>query len=137
MRSSKNSMGKVLALAMTIVILLPALSFANSELGDLERLIRIVNEAQSTPEKVAKFEERLVDYFGYAVSEESIKGAVKTYKPGEALVVVLLMKNSGKTEAEITELKKAGMDWDKIAERLNVPLKKVIRDIKGFRAAGC
>ncbi len=137
MRSSKNSMGKVLALAMTIVILLPALSFANSELEDLERLIRIVNEAQSTPEKVTKFEERLIDYFGYAVSEESIKGAVKAYKPGEALVVVVLMKNSGKTEAEITELKKAGMDWDKIAERLNVPLKKVIRDIKGFRAAGC
>lgn len=131
---------RVLAGLMLVVFLLPMAAFAsteaNNELAELKQLIKKVNVNQSNPEKLGAFEEKLTEFF-YDASPSAIKKLLAEFTPGDTLTLVVFMKYSGKTAVEVSELKRDGLDWDKLAEKLEVSLERVIRYIKKFRALAC
>lgn len=75
----------VLAAILMAVFLLPAVSFAgeevNNDLAELEHLIKRVNANQSNPEKLGKFEDKLIEFF-YDASPSAIRKLLSEFTPG-------------------------------------------------------
>lgn len=140
MNLNKQAVKVILAAILLAIFLIPAVSFAgeevNNDLVELEHLIKKVNTNQSNPEKIGKFEEKLTEFF-YDASPSAIRKLLAEFTPGETLAIVVFMKYSGKTAVEISEMRREGMEWDKIAGKFEVGLDRVIRYIKKFRAVAC
>lgn len=140
MNLNKQAVKVIWAALLLAVFLIPAVSFAgeevNNDLAELEHLIKKVNANQSNPEKIGKFEEKLTEFF-YDASPSAIRKLLAEFTPGETLAIVVFMKYSGKTAVEVSEMRREGTEWDKIAGKLEVGLDRVIRYIKKFRALAC
>ncbi len=134
MKSFKGSIIRISSALIVMMLFLPVFSFADDNPAELESMINEVNKTQSTPEKIRNFEDKLSEYF-YEVELPSIQGLLKEFSPGEALTLLMLVKLSGKSLKEITSARKDGMSWDKMAEKFNVGLDKVVKRIKAFRRA--
>ncbi len=138
MRLSKQNLAKLWTIGIILVLSLPVLVSADSEMDELKKLMKDVTEKRSAPEQLRDFEEKLIDNYGHAVPPDTIKRLVKEFTPGEALAITVFMRVAEKTDDEIINMRKAGMEFDRIAEKLNVSLKEVInKRIKAFRRMGC
>jgi hypothetical protein len=137
MRLSRQNLVKALAIGMLLMFFLPVIAIANSEMDELSKLMKDVTEKRSTPDQLRDFEEKLIDNYGHAVPPDTIKRLVKEFTPGEALAIVACMRVAEKTDDEIINMRKSGVGWDKIAEKLNVSLESIIKRIKAFRRMGC
>lgn len=137
MRLSRKNFKEALLLGAMLVIFAPFVASANDELSELKQLMMDVTEKRSAPEKLMDFEEKLIDNYGHAVSPLTIKKAVKEFTPGEALAIVACIRVAERNDDEIINMRKAGMECDKIAEKMNVGLDKIIKRIKAFRRMGC
>lgn len=137
MRLNKQNLVKVLGLGVLLMFFLPVIAAANSEMDELNKLMKDVTEKRSTPGQLRDFEEKLMDNYGHAVPPDTIKRVVKEFTPGEALAIVACMRIAEKTDDEIINMRKAGMECDKIAEKLNVGLENIIKRIKASRRMGC
>lgn len=131
-----NNILSVPGILIVLMLLLPAFSSADDNMEELDRLIKDVNLAQSTPEKLRVFEEKLADYF-YEVDLTVIKGLLKEFTPGDTIVLLAFVKISGKDIKDITSARKDGMNWDKMSEKFNAGLDKIVKRIKAFRRASC
>lgn len=140
MRLKKRAAKNILAAALLLLFLLPVVSVAsmdiNTDLPDLERLIKKVNDNQTTPEKLSQFEDKLLDFF-YDASPSDIKKLLAEFTPGDSLTILVFMKYSAKSFNEVSAMKKTGMGWDKMSEKLEVSLERVIKYIKKFRTLAC
>jgi hypothetical protein len=137
MRLSRQNLVKALAIGMLLMFFLPVIAVADSEMDELNRLMKDVTEKRSTPAQLGDFEEKLIDNYGHAVPPDTIQKLVKEFTPGEALAIVACMRVAEKTDDEIINMRKSGMGCDKIAEKLNVNLENIIKRIKAFRRMGC
>ncbi|MEW6739699.1 MAG: hypothetical protein ACOYU2_01580 [Nitrospirota bacterium] len=137
MRLSRQNLVKALAIGMLLMFFLPVIAIANSEMDELNKLMKDVTEKRSTPDQLRDFEEKLIDNYGHAVPPDTIKRLVKEFTPGEALAIVACMRVVEKTNDEIINMRKSGMECDKISEKLNVNLENIIKRIKAFRRMGC
>lgn len=140
MRLMKRAAKNIFAAALLLLFLLPVVSAANmdinTDLPDLERLIRKVNNNQTTPEKLSQFEDKLLEFF-YDASPSDIKKLLAEFTPGDSLTILVFMKYSGKGFKEVSEMRRTGMGWDKMSEALDVSLERVIKYIKKFRTLAC
>lgn len=140
MRLKGKAVVSILASALLLLFLLPVVSVANmdinTDLPDLERLIRKVNDNQTTPEKLSKFEDKLLEFF-YDASPSDIKKLLTEFTPGDSLTILVFMKYSARTYNEVSAMRKTGMGWDKMSEALDVSLERVIKYIKKFRTLAC
>lgn len=137
MRLSKKSLLGMFASVLMVVFLTPIFVYAESELDELKKVINDVTEKRSTLVKLREFEDKLIETYGHVVPPDTINKVVKEFAPGEALTIIVLMRLSEKVDSKITDLRKAGMDWDKIAGELNISLEMVIKKVKAFRRAAC
>lgn len=132
---------KWISIAMTIslalVLVCPSYSYADSELTELEEIIKDINTKQIGPVMVMNIEDKLIERYGHVVEPAEISRLIKEFTPGEAITFVIFMKLLEKTDTRVVEMKKAGMGWDKIAEKVNLSLQKVIKTIKLFRKSAC
>ncbi len=128
---------KWISIAMTICLALllvcPSYSYADNELAELEKNISEMNSKQNTPEKVGIVEEKLLEKFGHVVSPSVINKLIKEHTPGEVVTLVIYMKLLDKTDTSVVEMRKSGMGWDKISEKVNISLQKVVKTVKLFR----
>lgn len=132
---------KWISIAMTICLALllvcPSYSYADNELTELEEIMKDINAKQTDPVKVMNVEDKLKERYGHVVDPSEISRLIKEFTPGEAITFVIFMKLLEKTDTRVVEMKKAGMGWDKIAEKLNLSLQKVVKTIKLFRKSSC
>lgn len=132
---------KWISIAMTICLALllvcPSYSYADNELTELEEIIKDINAKQIGPVKVMNVEDKLKERYGHVVDPDEISRLIKEFTPGEAITFVIFMKLLDKTDTRVVEMKKAGMGWDKIAEKVNLSLQKIVKTIKLFRKSAC
>lgn len=132
---------KWISIAMTICLALllvcPSYSYADNELTELEEIIKDINAKQIGPVKVMNVEDKLKERYGHVVDPDEISRLIKEFTPGEAITFVIFMKLLDKTDTRVVEMKKAGMGWDKIAEKVTLSLQKVVKTIKLFRKSAC
>lgn len=132
---------KWISIAMTICLALllvcPSYSYADNELTELEEIIKDINAKQIGPVKVMNIEDKLKERYGHVVDPDEISRLIKEFTPGEAITFVIFMKLLDKTDTRAVEMKKAGMGWDKIAEKVNLSLQKIVKTIKLFRKSAC
>lgn len=132
---------KRISIAMTICLALllvcPSYSYADNELTELEEIIKDINAKQTGPVKVMNIEDKLKERYGHVVDPDEISRLIKEFTPGEAITFVIFMKLLDKTDTRVVEMKKAGMGWDKIAEKVTLSLQKVVKTIKLFRKSAC
>lgn len=132
---------KWISIAMTICLALllvcPSYSYADNELTELEEIIKDINAKQIDPVKVMNVEDKLKERYGHVVDPSEISRLIKEFTPGEAITFVIFMKLLDKTDTRVVEMKKAGMGWDNIAEKVNLSLQKVVKTIKLFRKSAC
>lgn len=132
---------KWISTAMTICLALllvcPSYSYADNELTELEEIIKDINAKQIGPVKVMNVEDKLKERYGHVVDPDEISRLIKEFTPGEAITFVIFMKLLDKTDTRVVEMKKAGMGWDKIAEKVNLSLQKIVKTIKLFRKSAC
>ena len=136
MKTVKRDILSISGVLVVLLLLLPAFSFADDNLEELDSLIKDVNKTQSAPEKLRVFEDKLADYF-YEVDLTVIQGLLKEFTPGDTLALLAFVKISGKGIKDITSARKDGMNWDKMSEKFNAGLDKVVKRIKAFRRASC
>lgn len=127
----------VLAMLITLLLLPPVSSYADSELAELEGIIKDIDAKQTGPVKVMNIEEKLIDRYGHVVDPSVISRLIKEFTPGEAITLVIFMKLLEKTDTKVVDMKKSGLGWDKIAENVNLSLQKVVKTIKLFRKSAC
>lgn len=127
----------VLAMLITLVLFSPTYSSADSDLLELEGIIKDINAKQTGPEKVGNIEDKLMERYGHVVDPSEISRLIKEVTPGEAITLVVFMKLLDKTDTKVVEMKKAGLSWDKISEKVSISLQKVVKTIKLFRKSAC
>lgn len=132
---------KWISIAMTICLALllvcPSYSYADNELTELEEIIKDINAKQIGPVKVLNVEDKLKERYGHVVDPDEISRLIKEFTPGETITFVVFMKLLDKTDTRVVEMKKAGMGWDKMAEKVNLSLQKIVKTIKLFRKSAC
>lgn len=132
---------KWISIAMTICLALllvcPSYSYADNELTELEEIIKDINAKQIGPVKVMNVEDKLKERYGHVVDPDEISKLIKEFTPGETITFVVFMKLLDKTDTRVVEMKKAGMGWDKMAEKVNLSLQKIVKTIKLFRKSAC
>lgn len=132
---------KWISIAMTICLALllvcPSYSYADNELTELEEIIKDINAKQIGPVKVMNVEDKLKERYGHVVDPDEISRLIKEFTPGETITFVVFMKLLDKTDTRVVEMKKAGMGWDKMAEKVNLSLQKIVKTIKLFRKSAC
>lgn len=132
---------KWISIAMTICLALllvcPSYSYADNELTELEEIIKDINAKQTGPVKVLNVEDKLKERYGHVVDPDEISRLIKEFTPGETITFVVFMKLLDKTDTRVVEMKKAGMGWDKMAEKVNLSLQKIVKTIKLFRKSAC
>lgn len=130
-------MGKGLMITFLVFLLFqPNFADAQSEKEDLERLIKRVDKRRDTPDKVEVFKGLVAGY--YYTSHSILNEILKDLTPGETLTVVSISTLSKRDPKEIAQMKKEGMEWSQIAEKVGITLKDVIKDIRTYiKIAGC
>ena len=123
----------ILASLMAFLLLVPAAVYAArfSEPEELDRLVQKISERQSKDMKT--FEKKTRAYFFEEQKPETIADVIKQVPPGEAITVIVLSNLSKKPVQDILVMKKTGKTWQAIADKTNVKLKAVIKDVKDFR----
>jgi len=123
----------ILASLMAFLLLVPAAVYAArfSEPEELDRLVQKISERQSKDMKT--FEKKARAYFFEEQKPETIADVIKQVPPGEAITVIVLSNLSKKPVQDILVMKKTGKTWQAIADKTNVKLKAVIKDVKDFR----
>ena len=96
----------ILALFIALVLLSPSFSSADSDLSELEGIIKDINAKQTSPEKVSKIEDKLIEVYGHVVDPSEISGLIQKHTPGEAITFVVFMKLLEKTDTKVVEMKK-------------------------------
>lgn len=137
MKLINKGISTVMTVFLALMLVCPSYSYADNELTELEEIIKDINAKQVGPVKVMNIEDKLMDRYGHVVDPSEIKRLIKEFTPGEAITFVIFMKLLDKTDTRVVEMKKAGMGWDKIAEKLNLSLQKVVKTIKLFRKSAC
>ena len=125
--------GNVLAALMVLLLLVPAAVYAArfSEPEELDRLVQKISERQSKDMKT--FEKKTRAYFFEEQKPETIAAVIKQVAPGDAITVIVLSNLSKKPVQDILSMKKAGKTWQEIADKTDVKLKAVVKDVKDFR----
>jgi len=123
----------ILSVLMAFLLLVPAVVFASrfSEPEELDRLVQKISERQS--KDVKTFEKKTRAYFFEEQKPETIAAVIKQVAPGEAITVIVLSNLSKKPVQDILAMKKSGKTWQEIADKTNVKLKAVVKDVKDFR----
>lgn len=137
MKLIKKGIGTAMTIFLALVLVCPSYSFADNELTELKEIIKDINAKQTGPVKVMNIEDKLIERYGHIVEPAEISRLIKEFTPGETITFVVFMKLLDKTDTRVVEMKKAGMDWDKIAEKLNLSLQPVVKTIKLFRKSAC
>ena len=110
---------------------------------ELKERIEITNKKRVTPKEIKRFEESLKSYFFEIVEFDVIDRVMKAVDlkeitPGDALIVIVLVKLSKKPEQEIIKMKKEGKNWTEIVNAVGVKLKDVVKEVKEFqKMSGC
>lgn len=110
---------------------------------ELKERIEITNKKRVTPKEIKRFEESLKSYFFEIVEFDVIDRVMKAVDlkeitPGDALIVIVLVKLSKKPEQEIIKMKKEGKNWTEIVNAAGVKLKDVVKEVKEFqKMSGC
>jgi len=134
---------KILTLILVFSLFLPPIvsTVAGKEKGgekELKERIEITNKKRVTPKEVQRFEEKLKSYFFEIVDFSVIENAMKELTPGEALVVVVIVKLSKKPVKEIIKMAKGGKSWEEIVKTMGVNMKDVVKEVKEFqKMSGC
>jgi hypothetical protein len=134
---NKKPLVKILAALIILVSLTPSLAFAETELSELNDIIKEVNEKRATPEESKKLEDKLIDTYGHRIAPSAISRVMSELKPGDALVLAACAKVCGKPIEDMAEIRKTGAGCDAIAEKMDTTLKKVLKEVKRFRSVGC
>ncbi|MBI5049406.1 MAG: hypothetical protein HZC11_00650 [Nitrospirae bacterium] len=133
---------KFLILMLVLSFLSPAISTTlAAQKGTEEELkerIEITNKKRVTPKEIKRFEEHLKAYFFEAVPNDVIDRAMKELTPGEALVVIVIVNQSKKSDKEIIKMKKDGKNWTDIVNAVGLKMKDVVKEVKEFqKTSGC
>ncbi len=110
---------------------------------ELKERIEITNKKRVTPKEIKRFEESLKSYFFEIVEFDVIDRVMKAVDlkeitPGDALIVIVLVKLSKKPDKEIIKMKKEGKTWTEIVNAAGVKLKDVVKEVKEFqKMSGC
>jgi hypothetical protein len=125
---------KGLAVVVFLVLFLqPLLVAAQSDKEVLESLIARTNKRRDTPEKINVFKGILANHYYLSVS--IVEEILKELTPGDSLAAVSISSLSKGDAKEVAKMKKAGDDWQAIADKSGVPLKEAIKDIRKFQRA--
>lgn len=134
---------KILSLMLVFLIFLPVMTrdAAGKEKGGEEELkerIDITNKKRVTPKEIKRFEEKLKSYFFEIVEPGVIDRSLKELSPGEALIVIVIVSLSKKSDGEIIKMKKEGKSWTEICNAVGVKMKDVVKEVKEFqKMSGC
>ncbi|MDP3297291.1 MAG: hypothetical protein Q8N09_06845 [Thermodesulfovibrionia bacterium] len=142
-RILKKLLIPMLVFSLFSPIVFTSMAMQRGGVEELKERIDITNKKRVTPKEIKRFEESLQSYFFEIVELDVIERVMKAVDlkeitPGDALIVIVLVKLSKKPEQEIIKMKKEGKNWTEIVNAVGVKLKDVVKEVKEFqKMSGC